>query len=336
MPASETLPVGDLLTGLEAAGEATRLRLLTLLTEAELTVSELVTILGQSQPRISRHLKLLVEAGLVQRHREGAWAFFLIADRGAGAALARDIVARIDPADPTRLADHARLGEVRRARAEQAARYFAAHAPHWDRIRSLHVPEERVEAAVRDIVGRSSLRAVLDLGTGTGRMLELVAPCAERAVGIDQSPAMLNVARAHLERAGLRNVQLRQGDIYALPVERGGYDLVIIHQVLHYLDDPARAVREAARALRPGGRLLIVDFAPHGHEFLREQHAHRRLGFSRDEIEGFMKDAGLVTVSHRDLAAPTHEGDKLTVSLWVARDPRMISDPLPLTAREVA
>jgi ubiquinone/menaquinone biosynthesis C-methylase UbiE len=335
MPISETLPIGSLLAGLEAAGEATRLRLLALLAEAELTVSELVTILGQSQPRISRHLKLLVEAGLVQRHREGAWAFFLIADRGAGAALARDIVARIDPADPTRLADHARLAEVRRARAEQAARYFAAHASHWDHIRSLHVPEELVEAALRDIVGHAALHAVLDLGTGTGRMLELLAPLAHRAVGVDQSPAMLNVARAHLEHAGLRNVQLRQGDIYALPVERDTYDLVIIHQVLHYLDDPARAMREAARALRPGGRLVVVDFAPHGHEFLREQHAHRRLGFSREEIEGFMQDAGLAIMSHRDLAA-TDTRDMLTISFWVARDPRLISDPLPLTAREVA
>ena len=335
-PGPETFPVGALLAGLEAAGEVTRLRLLALLAEAELTVSELVTILGQSQPRISRHLKLLVEAGLVERHREGAWAFFLIADRGAGAALARDIIARIDPADPTRLADQARLSEVRRARAEQAARYFADHAPQWDRIRSLHVPEELVEAAIRDIVGQAPLHAVLDLGTGTGRMLELVAPFADRAVGVDQSPAMLNVARARLERAGLRNAQLRQGDIYALPVERDFYDLVIIHQVLHFLDDPARAVREAGRALRPGGRLVVVDFAPHGHEFLREQHAHRRLGFSREEIETFMKDAGLTIVSHRDLAPAADAGDKLTVSLWVARDPRMMADPLPLTAREVA
>ena len=193
-----------------------------------------------------------------------------------------------------------------------------------------------VEAAVRDIAGETPLHGVLDLGTGTGRMLELLAPLADRAVGIDQSPAMLNVARTRLERAGLRNVQLRQGDIYALPVERDGYDLVIVHQVLHYLDDPARAVREAARAVRPGGRLVVVDFAPHGHEFLREQHAHRRLGFTGEEIESFMKEAGLEIMERRDLPAGPGKGDQLTVSLWVGRDPRRISDEFNRLAREIA
>ncbi len=197
-------------------------------------------------------------------------------------------------------------------------------------------PEELVEAAVRDDRRQATLHAVLDLGTGTGRMLELVAPFADRAVGVDQSPAMLNVARSHIEHSGLRNVQLRQGDIYALPVERDGYDLVIVHQVLHYLDDPARALREATRALRPGGRLVVVDFAPHAHEFLREQHAHRRLGFAARKSRTSCDDAGLDVIGRRDLAPAPGDGDKLTVSLWVARDPRVISDPLPLTTREVA
>ena len=315
-----------ILSGLEAAGEPTRLRLLALLCEADLTVSELVTILGQSQPRISRHLKLLVDAGLAERHREGAWAFFHIADRTPAADLARDIVRRIDPGDPILAGDRARLAEVRRVRSEQAAAYFAARAKDWDHIRGLHVPEANVERAIREIVGTRPLHAVLDLGTGTGRMLELLAPVAERAVGVDQSPAMLNLARTRLEREGLRNVQLRQGDIYALPVERDGYDLVIVHQVLHYLDDPSRALREAARTLRPGGRLVVVDFAPHTHELLREQHAHRRLGFSREEVDGFLREAGLEPVDYRALHAEEPDAAKLTVSLWVGRDPRIIAD----------
>ncbi len=316
------------LDALEAAGEITRLRLLALLADAELTVSELMTILGQSQPRISRHLRLLVEAGLVDRRREGAWAFFRLSDHGPAAALVRAVLGGMDQADPVLSSDRPRLTEVRRARAEQAQRYFAEQAPNWDRIRSLHIAENIVEEAVRDMVGDKPLHAMLDLGAGTGRMLELLAPLAERAVGVDQSPAMLNVARTNLERAGLRHVQMRQGDLYSLPVERNGYDLVTIHQVLHYLDDPGRAVREAARALAPGGRLLIIDFAPHAHEFLREQHAHRRLGFSGEEIAGFMGEAGFVDVVRRDLGPGA--GDKLTVSLWVARDPRMIADGMKL------
>ncbi len=320
------------LDALEAAGEITRLRLLALLADAELTVSELMTILGQSQPRISRHLRLLVEAGLVDRRREGAWAFFRLADHGPAAGLVRAVLSRMDQGDPVLSSDRSRLTEVRRARAEQAQRYFAEQAPNWDRIRSLHIAENIVEAAVREMVGDKPLHAMLDLGAGTGRMLELLAPLAERAVGVDQSPAMLNVARTNLERAGLRHVQMRQGDLYALPVERNGYDLVTIHQVLHYLDDPGRAVREAAHALAPGGRLLIIDFAPHAHEFLREQHAHRRLGFSGEEIEGFMAEAGLVDVMRRDLGPGA--GDKLTVSIWLAHDPRMVADEVKL--KEIA
>ena len=325
------------LAALEAAGEGTRLRLLALLAEAELTVTELVTILGQSQPRVSRHLKLMVEAGLIERHREGAWAFFLLNTHGAAGGLACTIVERLDRADPVLAADFARLAEVRAARAQHASRYFAAQAGNWDAIRSLHVPEARVEAALRGLVGKAPLHAFLDLGTGTGRMLELIAPVADRAVGVDQSPAMLGLARARVEAAGLRHVSLRQGDIYAVPVERGGYDLALVHQVLHFLDDPARALREAARTLRPGGRLIVIDFAPHAEEFLRAEHAHRRLGFAREEVEGFLRDAGLEAVTHQLLTPAPGEAGKLTVSLWLARDRRVVSDALPMSlTREVA
>ncbi|MBV8565697.1 MAG: metalloregulator ArsR/SmtB family transcription factor [Methylobacteriaceae bacterium] len=337
MTAAGCAPLDSILAGLEASGEETRLRLLALLGEAELTVSELVNILGQSQPRVSRHLKLLLEAGLVERHREGAWAFFLVSEHGPLAGLAKDIIARLDPVDPTLLADRARLADARRERAAQAASYFAAHARDWDQIRSLHVPEERVEAAIREILGTAPVHALLDLGTGTGRMLELLAPLADRAVGIDASHAMLAVARDRLERAGLRNAQLRQGDIYALPIEPNAYDLVVVHQVLHYLDDPARAVRQAGRALRPGGRLIVIDFAPHEVEFLREAHAHRRLGFAADEISGFMREAGLDPLVHRLLEPTKGEPDKLTVSIWLGRDRRILGDaPVEPTERKVA
>ncbi|MFM9973396.1 MAG: ArsR/SmtB family transcription factor [Beijerinckiaceae bacterium] len=311
------------LAALEALGEPTRLRLAALLGEAELTVTELTTILGQSQPRVSRHLKLMVDAGLVERHREGAWAFFRLQEKGS-ARLVRDALAAMDSADAVLTADRARLTEVRAERVKSADSYFAEHAVDWDRLRALHVAETDVEKALLSEIGKGPFRAVLDLGTGTGRMLELLATRAERAVGVDASPAMLSVARANLERAGLRNAQVRHGDIYALPVERDSYDVVVVHQVLHYLDDHARAIREACRALRPGGRLFVVDFAPHDLEFLRAEHAHRRLGFTAQEICEDLAKAGLADATSRNVKSDRNT--KLTVTIWQARDPRIVDD----------
>jgi len=324
------------LAALNAAAEETRLRLLLLLAESELTVSEVVAILGQSQPRVSRHLKLLVEAGLLERRREGAWAFFRLAHSGPAGALARKLLGSVDPKDPILTADGARLAETRAARAENAARYFAEHADEWDDIRSLHVSEARVEAAIMEAVGEGRIRQLVDLGAGAGRMLELLAPRAERAIGVDLSSAMLAVARGRMEEVRARNVQLRQGDLYALPVTRDSCDLAVMHQVLHYLEDPARALKEAARILSPGGRLVVVDFAPHDDESLRDQHAHRRLGFSNEEISDLVRRAGLEVILHRDLEPDAREGAKLTVSLWVARDPRVIADVVPSKAVEAA
>lgn len=336
-PGAQPLPFDPALAALSAAAEETRLRLLALLAESELTVSEVVTILGQSQPRVSRHLKLLVEAGVVERRREGAWAFFRLASAGAAGALARALIARLDPADPVLAGDRTRLEEARQARTESAARYFAEHADEWADIRSLHAPEAQVEKAIRDAVGEAPIRSLLDLGVGAGRMLELFASQAGHAIGIDLSPAMLRVARGRLEKAGVRNAQLRQGDLYALPLPRNACDLAILHQVLHYLDDPGRALREAARTLAPGGRLIVVDFAPHNEESLREKHAHRRLGFAAEEVSGLLAHAGLEVLSHQDLAPSPGEGAaKLTVSLWIARDPRVIADPVRSSNLETA
>jgi ubiquinone/menaquinone biosynthesis C-methylase UbiE len=313
----------DTLSALEALGEPTRLRLAALLAEAELTVTELTTILGQSQPRVSRHLKLMVDAGLVERHREGAWAFFRLQDTGS-AQLAKEMLAAIDQTDDVLSADKNRLVQVRAERARTADHYFSKHAGDWDRLRALHVAEADVEAALLAAIGEGPFLAALDLGTGTGRMLEILAGRANRAVGVDSSPAMLSVARANLERAGLKNAQVRHGDIYALPVERDAYDVVIIHQVLHYLDDPARAIREACRTLKPGGRLFVVDFAPHDLEFLRTEHAHRRLGFTSQEICDALVDAGLEAPSSNTVK--TDRDTKLTVTIWQARDARLLDD----------
>src|SRR6516165_102566 len=317
------LSFGELHGALRAAGEGTRLRVLGLLAEAELTVSDLTEILRQSQPRISRHLKLLCEARLVERQREGSWAFFRLTERGGSAELARALIARLDPADPILVRDRARLSEVRAARAAAAQAYFSAHAAEWDRIRRLHASDIAVEAAIRTALGDDPIRSLLDLGTGTGRMLELLGGQTEVGLGIDLSPAMLLLARARLERAGLRHCRVRQGDIYDLTLPRDSFDVVIIHQVLHYLDDGGRALREAARVLRPQGRLLVIDFAPHEHEFLREEHAHRRLGFAEETVSQWLEQAGLDVISHRNVPPEAGSDGEIAVSLWLARDPRL-------------
>ncbi len=327
------LPFPALNGALKAAGEATRLRILALLAEAELTVSDLTDILRQSQPRISRHLRLLVEAGLVERFREGSWAFFRLGERGGSAALARDLITRLDAGDTTIARDRERLADVRAERATAAQAYFGRHAAEWDRIRKLHVSDEAVEAAMVQALGGAPFRSLLDLGTGTGRMLELFGPQLERGLGLDLSLDMLAVARARLDRAGLRHCSVRQGDIYDLSLPRDSFDVVIIHQVLHFLDDSARAIQEAARVLRPGGRLLVVDFAPHDLEFLRDEHAHRRLGFAPETVTQWLAGAGLDVVEQKILP-PDHGSDgKIAVSLWLARDPRIL---IANTAREVA
>jgi ArsR family transcriptional regulator len=322
---------------LRAAAEETRLRILALLAEGELSVTDLTDILGQSQPRISRHLKLLVEAGLVERHREGAWAFFRLTDRGTALRIIRPTLESLDRSDPQLLEDRTRLEGVRAQRSHAAQAYFSRLAPEWDRVRSLHAPEAVVEAAVLEALGAKPIRNLVDLGTGTGRMLQLLAPRAGRTVGLDASHAMLSVARANLEKAGLRGIELRQGDIYAPPFPRDTFDLVIIHQVLHYLDDPARAIREAARLVSPGGRILVVDFAPHKLEFLREAQAHRRLGFAPAQVESWLDEAGLDCMLTRDIAPPKKGDDQLTVSLWLGQDRRIVTDlPLIEPNKEVA
>jgi len=324
MSTSGTLSFDALNSALKAAGEETRMRVLALLAEAELTVSDLTDTLRQSQPRISRHLKLLVEAGLVERFREGTWAFFRLAEHGDGADVARILIERLNPGDQTIARDRARLASVRQARATAAQAYFRAHAAEWDRIRKLHVTDDAVEEAIRAALADRPFRSLLDLGTGTGRMLELFGPEIERGLGLDLSLDMLLLARDRLERAGLKNCSVRHGDIYDLPLADDSFDVVILHQVLHFLDDGARAIHEAARVLRPGERLLVVDFAPHEQEFLREQFAHRRLGFAPETVTQWITASGLEPVLHKSLVPEPRSEGKIAVSLWLARDIRAL------------
>lgn len=342
MESQANLSTDDLVTALKAAAEPTRLRILLLLAAGELNVKDLTLILGQSQPRISRHLKLMSESGLVERFREGSWVYFHISDRSAGGRLALRLVADVDQSNAAVRRDRDRADALKRERESSAQNFFEANAANWDRIRALHVAEDDVEAAMADALGAGPFAFFVDLGTGTGRTLDLFAARYARGLGIDVNQAMLAYARAKLARGGRTHAQVRHGDIYALSLADRQADAIVMHQVLHFLSDPALAIREAARALAPGGKLLIVDFAPHTMEFLRETQAHERLGFAHEQVSHWLRDAGLTPKIVRDLvpkASPA--GDMLTVTLWLAERPvlsrsGLVKPPHHLEKREEA
>ena len=302
------LPLAD---RFQALADPTRLRIVALLRIMELSVGELAHILGQSQPRVSRHLKILADAGVLERRKEGSWVFLTLAHSEHLEALFALIDDWADAATRSLFgSDAARTESIRAERAEAANRYFSGHAAVWDQIRSLHVAESEVERAIDRTLGNRHLGRLVDIGTGTGRMIELFGPRSTHAIGIDRSSEMLRLARVKLEAAGIPS-SLRQGDMYALPLEDGSADSVIIHQVLHYAHSPATAIAEAARVLAPGGILLVVDFAAHEREELRATDAHIRLGFEDEVMEGWFASAGLAA-DHVDHL----EGGELTVTLW--------------------
>ncbi|GIU66017.1 ArsR/SmtB family transcription factor [Candidatus Phycosocius spiralis] len=306
-----------------AIGEPTRMRILVLLARGELAAGEMSTVLNQSQPRVSRHLKLLAEAGLLERRPEGAWVFFrLNTDRVAG-RIVRAILEEMPKDDIVLMRDQDRLAQVQAQREELARAYFETAADEWNALRRLHQPEAAVEAALTKIVTDQRFDLHIDLGSGTGRMIELFAGQAKRSEGVDTSRKMLALARARLDNSGSGQASVRQADILGLPYDDASADLVTIHQVLHYLPEPFLAIKEAARILKPGGTLLIADFAPHGFEELRERHAHRRLGFGDQEVMDWCEQAGLATLSVEHVA-PVAGETGLAVTIWKATDPKAV------------
>jgi len=305
-----------ILSCLRAAAEPTRLRLLAICAASDMTVSDLKTVLRQSQPRVSRHLKLLCDAGLLDRFREGNWVFYRLADDlSAEANLAKKIVEFLPETDNDIALDRKRLAEIKLERTANAERYFRKNALKWDKIRSLHVDEGEVRKAIL-LAFPKKIENFLDIGTGTGRILQMMSKWVARGVGIDVSREMLSVARANLENVGIRNCHVRHGDMYRLPMREEIFEAVSIHQVLHYAENPSLVILEAARVMKPKGLLVIVDFTPHKVENLRQDHAHLRLGFSEEEITGWFTDAGLLPGSSKKL-----DGKPLTVGLWTATLP---------------
>ena len=307
---------------LRALADPTRLRIMRLLSTMELAVGELAQVLGQSQPRVSRHVRILCDAGLAERRKEGAWVFLPAAigeDRappiGAAAARLLSVAERDDAQFAARCAEDRRhLSAIRAAREAQSATYFARHAAEWDTLRSLHTADEPVEAALNEALGIGSLGQMLDVGTGTGRMAELFAPRSSHVTGLDKSPEMLRIARTRLQDLPANGHDLVQGDFTALPFADAGFDTVLFHQVLHYAQEPETVLAEAARVTRPGGRIALVDFAAHDREELRVQHAHARLGFSDEQMLALLTGAGFIAAP--PIALP---GKPLTVKIWTGR-----------------
>jgi ArsR family transcriptional regulator len=307
---------GDAVARLRAAAEPTRLRLLRLLQNGEFNVKDLTQLLGQSQPRVSRHIKLLAEAGLIERYQEASWVFVRASSDPGVRSFIGAALSMITARDPQILRDAERADKIRAARSLIAQTYFDENAAEWDQIRSLHVPERDVEAAILEALGPGSYDLLLDLGTGTGRVLELAAGRARRLIGVDTNREMLKCARVRLDKAELVNCSVRLADIYNLPFSEESAGAVVIHQVLHFLDNPKAALIEAIRVLQPGGRLVLVDFAPHNLEFLRREHAHVRLGFAAGEISAWLGECGLGSSTYRELQADHINNNALTVAVW--------------------
>lgn len=310
-----------LVEALKAAGEPTRLRILALLQHGDLSVGELVKVLDQSQPRLSHHLKTLTTAGLVERLPEGSWVFYRTQTRNWAGRVLRAILDEVDLTGPPFAADAEALQSVRQARARSAESYFSEIAEDWDRLRALHYPETAIETAILEQLQLQRFERIVDLGTGTGRMLTLLAPLAEEAEGLDLSHHMLTVARTNLNRAEIRNARVRQGDVTATPFEAESADLVVVHQVLHYMEQPGEVILEAARILKPGGRLMVVDFAPHDLDFLRDSQGHLRLGIREEDMTGWTDAAGLELQPPKRFDPPASLDQGLSVLIWSATRP---------------
>lgn len=300
----------DLLTVLKAAGDTTRLRLLVLLCKNELNVKDLTYILGQSQPRLSRHLKLLSQAGLIERFKEGSWVYYRLTRHGAHAELIKNVLKSVNDNDKQFTKDQKAAQRQQQKRASEAQAYFKAHAKNWDHIRSQYISESKVEAEMQRLIGSKPVNQLLDLGTGTGRILELFSNQFKQGIGIDINHEMLRHARARLERLNLNHCELRRGDITALDFIKNSADTIIMHQILHFLEEPGNAINEATRLLKRGGKLLIVDFAPHNKEELRSKFAHRWLGLHEDQIKNWLKAAKFKILECKTLKSTTKKSEK--------------------------
>ena len=309
-----------LLIALRATAEPTRLRLLALAARGAFCVMEFTEILGQSQPRLSRHLKLLGDAGLLERVREGAQVWFAL-PAGEGGALVRDLLARLSDDDQVLAADRRQAARVLAERARVASESFRRQGADWDEMRALDLPAAAIETALLALIPENSGR-LIDIGTGTGRLLELLAPRISQGLGVDASKQMLALARSRLSRADLAHCAVRLADMYRLPLFDAGYDVALLHMVLHHAESPESVLAEVVRVLRPGGTLIVVDLAVHERIDVTERLAHRWPGFSDETMHQLLIGAGL-SLGER-IAVPGN----MQMILWPAHRPKRVEAPI--------
>ena len=308
-------------TIIKSLADPTRLRIMRLLAAMELAVGELAQVLEQSQPRVSRHVGILCDAGLAERRREGSWVFLHAPSMAEDNALLDAIIHLLATAEREDagfarqcLEDRRQLAAIRAAREETAQAYFTRHAGEWDELRQLHSSDAQVEKALVEALANANLGDLLDIGTGTGRIAELLAENAGKVTALDKSLEMLKLARAKLQHLPAGKAELVPGDFTDLPFAEAQFDTVVLHQVLHFAQEPELVLQEAARVTRPGGRIAIVDFAAHNHEELRTRYAHARLGFADNQIKQMLRDAGYIAKVPVAL-----EGGELVVKIWIGQ-----------------
>ena len=274
----------------KAQADVTRIRLLNLLLHHELNVNEIVMVMGMGQPRISRHLKILTDCGLLKSRRDGLWVFYSASKDGRGGNF-NEFYYKFIAGDSELNSDYAAMKGVLEEGSRERTRFFDSIASNWDDIKQSIFGDLNISSEILERIKQCDVAA--DLGCGTGELLPYMKQKAKRVIGVDKSPKMLEEAEHRLASNG-RGIELRIGEIEHLPMRDGEADTAVINMVLHHLPSPDAGIHEAGRVLKSGGSLIIVDLEKHQNEEMRKNYEHRWLGFTRKNIERWLGAGGFL------------------------------------------
>jgi ArsR family transcriptional regulator len=298
------------LTYFKALSDQTRVRILNVLRHFELNVNEIVKLLDMGQSRVSRHLKIMNDSGLLVSRRDGLWVFYS-APTNSDVSGFIDSISDLLSEDPVLDADLERAGDILNDRKKETSRFFDSVAEDWEAMKRTIIGERDLAADILEHI--KSCDVVADLGCGTGDLLVHLKKKAKTIIGVDNSPRMLERAERYCAGNGL-NADLRIGELEHLPMRNAEADCVIINLVLHHLAVPLDGIREARRVLKKGGRMLVTDFDKHEDETLRGQYGDRWLGFAKEEVEKWMKNVNFRMKSFVQLEVKRG----LNINLYVA------------------